>query len=185
MSYPRTPTTTTSAATTTPNATPNEPYDASPAMPTDSATPSVSTPSKPPNSRKRCFTHRYFRRSRWSARPIPAWAVAQGERSAEHLAPARHRLPVCPVAGSLNTHGPPWVGPALARPSYLSLGRRPGAEPNLVRRRVRPLVTGHARTTSAFLRIRIRIGVAGDLSGGCSTVTSALGAACGLWTRFD
>src|SRR5450756_2781857 len=63
MSYPRTPTTTTSAATTTPNATPNEPYDVSPATPTDSATPSVSTPSKPPNSRKRCFTHRYFRTS--------------------------------------------------------------------------------------------------------------------------
>src|SRR5674476_44302 len=50
MSYPRTPTTTTSAATTTPNATPNEPYDASPGTPTVSATPSVSTPSKPHNS---------------------------------------------------------------------------------------------------------------------------------------
>src|SRR5450756_2516996 len=50
MSYPRTPTTTTSAATTTPNATPNEPYDASPATPTVSATPSVSTPSKPHSS---------------------------------------------------------------------------------------------------------------------------------------
>src|SRR5665811_1160710 len=50
MSYPRTPTTTTSAATTTPNATPNEHYDASPATPTVSATPSVSTPSKPHNS---------------------------------------------------------------------------------------------------------------------------------------
>src|ERR1035437_908186 len=62
MSYPRTPTTTTSAATTTPNATPNEPYDASPATPTDSATPSASTPSKPHNSPKRCFSHRYFRR---------------------------------------------------------------------------------------------------------------------------
>src|SRR5664280_1899912 len=50
MSSPRTPTTTTSAATTTPNATPNEPYDASPATPTAWATPSASTPSKPPNS---------------------------------------------------------------------------------------------------------------------------------------
>jgi hypothetical protein len=50
MSYPRTPTTTTSAATTTPNATPNEPYDASPATLTVSATPSASTPSKPHNS---------------------------------------------------------------------------------------------------------------------------------------
>src|SRR5450756_1505022 len=50
MSYPRTPTTTTSAATTTPNATPNEPYDASPATPTVSATPSVSIPSKPHSS---------------------------------------------------------------------------------------------------------------------------------------
>src|SRR5665647_2578515 len=50
MSYPRTPTTTTSAATTTPNATPNEHYDASPATPTVWATPSASTPSKPPNS---------------------------------------------------------------------------------------------------------------------------------------
>src|ERR1035437_2772912 len=50
MSYPRTPTTTTSAATTTPNATPNEHYDASPATPTVSATPSASTPSKPHNS---------------------------------------------------------------------------------------------------------------------------------------
>src|ERR1019366_8155301 len=46
MSYPRTPTTSTSAATTTPNVTPNEPYAASPATPTDSATPSASTPSK-------------------------------------------------------------------------------------------------------------------------------------------
>src|SRR5665647_257619 len=50
MSYPRTPTTTTSAATTTPNATPNEHYDASPATPTVSATPSASTPSKPHRS---------------------------------------------------------------------------------------------------------------------------------------
>src|ERR1035437_3144719 len=50
MSYPRTPTTTTSAATTTPNATPNEHYDASPGTPTVSATPSASTPSKPHNS---------------------------------------------------------------------------------------------------------------------------------------
>src|ERR1019366_6825999 len=50
MSYPRTPTTTTSAATTTPNATPNEHYDASPATPTVWATPSVSTPSKPHSS---------------------------------------------------------------------------------------------------------------------------------------
>src|ERR1019366_4323124 len=50
MSYPRTPTTTTSAATTTPNAIPNEPYDASPTTPTDSATPSASTPSKPHSS---------------------------------------------------------------------------------------------------------------------------------------
>src|SRR5450759_4153269 len=50
MSYPRTPTTTTAAATTTPNATPNEPYDASPATPTVSATPSVSIPSKPHSS---------------------------------------------------------------------------------------------------------------------------------------
>src|SRR5674476_787396 len=50
MSYPRTPTTTTSAATTTPNATPNEHYDASPATLTVSATPSASTPSKPHNS---------------------------------------------------------------------------------------------------------------------------------------
>src|SRR5665647_2354571 len=52
MSYPRTPTTTTSAATTTPNATPNEPYAASPATPTVWATPSASTPSKPHNSPK-------------------------------------------------------------------------------------------------------------------------------------
>src|SRR5674476_1461306 len=50
MSYPRTPTTTTSAATTTPNATPNEHYDASPATLTVWATPSASTPSKPPSS---------------------------------------------------------------------------------------------------------------------------------------
>src|ERR1035438_6347994 len=50
MSCPRTPTTTTSAGTTTPNATPNEPCDASPATPTDWATPSASTPSKPPGS---------------------------------------------------------------------------------------------------------------------------------------
>src|SRR5665647_3746551 len=50
MSYPRTPTTTTSAATTTPNATPNEHYDASPGTPTVSATPSASTPSKPHRS---------------------------------------------------------------------------------------------------------------------------------------
>src|ERR1019366_1017803 len=42
--------TTTSAATTTPNAIPNEPYDASPTTPTDSATPSASTPSKPHSS---------------------------------------------------------------------------------------------------------------------------------------
>src|SRR5674476_76445 len=62
MSYPRTPTTTTSAATTTPNETPNEPYDASPATPTVSATPSASTPSKPPRITHRCFSHRYFRR---------------------------------------------------------------------------------------------------------------------------
>src|SRR5664280_3795138 len=54
MSYPRTPTTTTSAATTTPNATPNEPYDASPATPTVSATPSASTPSKPHRITHRC-----------------------------------------------------------------------------------------------------------------------------------
>src|SRR5665811_254237 len=64
MSYPRTPTTTTSAATTTPNETPNEPYDASPGTPTVWATPSASTPSKPPRITHRCFTHRYFRRSR-------------------------------------------------------------------------------------------------------------------------
>src|SRR5665647_2924055 len=50
MSYPRTPTTTTSAATTTPNATPNEHYDASPSTLTVSATPFASTPSKPHNS---------------------------------------------------------------------------------------------------------------------------------------
>src|SRR5665647_252055 len=50
MSCPRTPTTTTSAATTTPNATPNEPYAASPATPTVWATPSASTPSKPHSS---------------------------------------------------------------------------------------------------------------------------------------
>src|ERR1035437_4572561 len=50
MSYPRTPTTTTSAATTTPNATPNEPYDASPATPTAWATRSASTRSKPHHS---------------------------------------------------------------------------------------------------------------------------------------
>src|SRR5665647_3709532 len=50
MSSPRTPTTTTSAATTTPNATPNEPYDVSPATPTAWATPSASTRSKPHNS---------------------------------------------------------------------------------------------------------------------------------------
>src|ERR1019366_8066413 len=62
MCYPRTPTTTTSAATTTPNVTPNELYAASPATPTDSATPSASTPSKPPRITHRCFSHRYFRR---------------------------------------------------------------------------------------------------------------------------
>src|SRR5664280_1971507 len=50
MSYPRTPTTTTSAATTTPNETPNELYDVSPATLTVWATPSASTPSKPHNS---------------------------------------------------------------------------------------------------------------------------------------
>src|ERR1019366_4954761 len=50
MSYPRTPTTTTSAATTTPNATPNESYAASPGTPTVSATPSASTPSRPHNA---------------------------------------------------------------------------------------------------------------------------------------
>src|SRR5664280_2445668 len=50
MSCPRTPTTTTSAATTTPNATPNEPYDASPGTLTVWATPSASTPSKPHRS---------------------------------------------------------------------------------------------------------------------------------------
>src|SRR5664279_6525533 len=50
MSCPRTPTTTTSAATTTPNATPNEPYAASPGTLTVWATPSASTPSKPHNS---------------------------------------------------------------------------------------------------------------------------------------
>jgi len=49
-SYRRTPTTTTSAATTTPNATPNAPYDASPATPTVWATPSASTPSRPHNA---------------------------------------------------------------------------------------------------------------------------------------
>src|SRR5664280_1500060 len=54
MSYPRTPTTTTSAATTTPNATPNEPYDASPGTPTAWATPSASTPSKPHRITHRC-----------------------------------------------------------------------------------------------------------------------------------
>src|SRR5664280_2580217 len=50
MSCPRTPTTTTSAATTKPNATPNEPYDASPGTLTVWATPSASTPSKPHRS---------------------------------------------------------------------------------------------------------------------------------------
>src|SRR5674476_1492585 len=50
MSCPRTPTTTTSAATTTPNATPSKPYAASPGTLTVWATPSVSTPSKPHRS---------------------------------------------------------------------------------------------------------------------------------------
>src|SRR5664280_1486096 len=71
MSCPTTPTTTTSAATTTPNATPNEPYDASPATPTDSATPSASTPSKPHGITQPCFSHRYFRRRAVNPRPAP------------------------------------------------------------------------------------------------------------------
>src|SRR5665647_2823843 len=75
MSYPRTPTTTTSAATTTPNETPNEPYDASPGTPTVWATPSASTPSKPPRITHRCFTHRYFRR-RCRAVPVAKTQLA-------------------------------------------------------------------------------------------------------------
>src|SRR5665647_2413845 len=88
MSYPRTPTTTTSAATTTPNETPNEPYDASPGTPTVSATPSASTPSKPPRITHRCFTHRYFRR-RWGNEATCAYLVDESTRGIDFDSEAR------------------------------------------------------------------------------------------------
>src|SRR5450756_49954 len=74
MSYPRTPTTTTSSATTTPNATPNEPYDASPATPTVWATPSVSTPSKPHSSPNPSSLTAIF-----DAGNVPSYAEVLGE----------------------------------------------------------------------------------------------------------
>src|SRR5674476_785864 len=78
MSYPRTPTTTTSAATTTPNATPNEPYDASPATPTVSATPSVSIPSKPHSSPTAASVTAIFDAA---GRPgLPSWRRRSGGR---------------------------------------------------------------------------------------------------------
>src|SRR5665647_1650883 len=91
MSYPRTPTTTTSAATTTPNATPSEHYAASPATPTVSATPSASTPSKPPRITHRCFSHRYFRRS---------WGSVYGSHSSADLTPGQHGPSTVVPAGS-------------------------------------------------------------------------------------
>src|SRR5450756_2611306 len=90
MSYPRTPTTTTSAATTTPNATPNEPYDASPATPTDSATPSASIPSKPHSSPKRCFSHRHFRRSH-QAQKQPSWVAGWPKVADDPLVSPAHQ----------------------------------------------------------------------------------------------
>src|ERR1019366_6733009 len=113
MSYPRTPTTTTSAATTTPNVTPNEPYAASPATPTGSATPSASPPSKPPRITHRCFSHRYFRRSPYerSYRELAAQLADIGFIASGSLALRHNRCgtKTCRChADPPQLHGPYW-----------------------------------------------------------------------------